>query len=440
MLQLIQDNPPKDGEKDKDYFKRLAILTDYQNGWDSLRASVRYHLKNSGFKQGISGVREYIESLLAPDESGKTEINISKTEMSFRYDGTQSITNEEQAIEFFGIDTEKWEIVGLTHKAWDVTMKMKTGDGTDEAVTKTNYATSVKCALRSDAMQREILQAINSKDLGKHTHARVRGKGEAIVVISDIHTGAHVKKTPILKEFTVDDVIQAFIDITEKVNSCEYERVRLVILGDLIESFTGMNHASTWKELSRHGMDLVIGFFEILTKNLIDGLNNLVSIDLVAGNHDRMTSSSKEDMDGEVTNIISYMLNMRYDDIDISFDPIVLIKDYSDVRYILMHGHLKFANRRPADIIAEYGWDKYNVILHGHFHERKTTRSTKANVMLFDDTEMVSFESARHIKICASPIFTGNKWSAGMFGNSSVSGFSIIEPSQGGINHLSYTL
>ena len=441
MTQLLSFPPRKD-EKDKEYFARLADLVAYEGDSESLRAKVRYHLKKKGYRQSMNGVLDYIEDKVGPAPE-KTEVEMSADRLHYRYDGTESIMTEEQAVRFFQVDTTKWKFEKLEHKSWDVHMKLRNWSEAgkvvkEQAVKRVNYYTSVSFTPRRDALQKEIASKLSELVVPSEIVHSPKDEGECVLAISDIHTGANVKRTPILKQYSVQDVIYSFNRIAERAG--RYGSVRLVILGDLIESFTGTNHPNSWKEIEGYGVQAVISFFEILCTHLIDKIPGLASIDLVSGNHDRVTSSSSEDTSGEVVSMIDYLIRLKYPKINVSYDPILLVKDYHDVRYIFMHGHLKFAQKSPADIVAMYGWNKYNVILHGHLHKRQTTGAITARLNTYEEIKMVDFDSSKFIKICISPIFTGNSWSVGQFGGSSVAGFSIIEPSTGGINHLSYSI
>src|SRR5690606_1946269 len=63
------------------------------------------------------------------DEQKRSEFSGNKA--NFEYKGRKSLTSLEQAIEYFEIDTEQWEVEKFTANSWDVTNK--------HGITYTNY-------------------------------------------------------------------------------------------------------------------------------------------------------------------------------------------------------------------------------------------------------------------------------------------------------------
>ena len=86
--------------------------------------------------------------------------------------------------------------------------------------------------------------------------------------------------------------------------------VHVHLLGDLIESFTGLNHKNSWKGLDKgmFGVSAVKLFVKLFKKHFLDKIINLGSIKMVAGNHDRVTSDSSEDVDGGAAELVAWGL------------------------------------------------------------------------------------------------------------------------------------
>jgi hypothetical protein len=98
------------------------------------------------FRMYISRVRK--RSKLAPLKPNCTEVrtdskndttwDVKEESAVWSYDGTQSITSLEQAIDFSGVDMEEWEVERHVFNSWDVTMKVD-----EEPIKRTNYQVKV---------------------------------------------------------------------------------------------------------------------------------------------------------------------------------------------------------------------------------------------------------------------------------------------------------
>jgi hypothetical protein len=82
-----------------------------------------------------------------------------------------------------------------------------------------------------------------------------------------------------------------------------FDVVHVHLLGDLIESFTGLMHLNQWKELDIWGVKAVKMFVETIKRHFLDLVPNIGSIKIVGGNHDRVTSNKKEDVGAGVADL-----------------------------------------------------------------------------------------------------------------------------------------
>lgn len=112
---------------------------------------------------------------------GKTSVEETSSSKNFTYKGEKSIQSEQEAIAFFNVDLDKYEVERFVVNSWDVTMKID-----DEPVKRTNY--QVKLFLRK--IQKLILQ----KPKIKPFKFKPKEKGEMWLVLSCCHFPFHNKK------------------------------------------------------------------------------------------------------------------------------------------------------------------------------------------------------------------------------------------------------
>ncbi len=251
---------------------------------------------------------------------------------------------------------------------------------------------------------------------------RVKGgnkEQEGVVTIADLHIGAYIKKMAMSPDFSVDKVVDYLDTIALEINSKSYDKVHILFLGDIIESFTGLNHINSWKQIQMHGSDVLITAYEILM-NFLGKIENLYTLSIVSGNHDRSTSSNKEDEEGDISKIISYFLSQKLSGVDVSFSSTVLTKVFNNICYIITHGHLGLSKDPIEKIIWNYGKQGYyNVVLSGHEHSRKKSEPITTIKTLEND-------NCSYRAITCPSIFTGNFYSESN-GWTTMPGFLVIE-------------
>ena len=172
---------------------------------------------------------------------------------------------------------------------------------------------------------------------------KVKGKKVGVVTLTDFHFGAYISAMNITPEFNISILCSMLNKAAYRVNRLGYKKVHIHLLGDLIESFTGLNHKNSWKGLDKgmFGVSAIKLFVKLFKEHFLDLLNNLGKIKMVAGNHDRVTSDNNEDTDGGAAELIAYALELIGYDIEFKRD--VLTHKVDGVNYILNHGHLSFS-------------------------------------------------------------------------------------------------
>lgn len=199
---------------------------------------------------------------------------------------------------------------------------------------------------------------------------------ELMVAIADLHIGAVTEGLKITPDYNRDVLKNRLDKVAEEVNARGAKSVTLAILGDLIESFSGLNHMDSWKGLDLYGADVVVEAYDILSE-FFEKINNLNIIKIVGGNHDRASANKKEDNTPTIAAIISTMLKRKYSGVyKIDYDNLVLDYNFGDnVKIIISHGDNNILKKSTSSFdfkVMEFGDpDKFNLVLTGHWHSRK---------------------------------------------------------------------
>lgn len=241
----------------------------------------------------------------------------------------------------------------------------------------------------------------------KHT-PKTSGNSVGVVHISDIHLGAFVQDLIHTPDYNVEVVKQKLTQVVAQINNQKFDRVVVNFLGDLIESFSGLNHINTWKETEQgiFGAKVVKLCAEILDEFLLSKIENLEKVNMIGGNHGRASSDNKEDTKAGAEDLISWGLKlMGY---DITFNPLLISDNIDGIQYILTHGDKKLTNRPSSDLIVKYGNQNiFNLLISGHLH----SRIQKLSANQIDKFHMVDDDNPLFRKIVAPSIFTGNSYS-----------------------------
>ena len=276
----------------------------------------------------------------------------------------------------------------------------------DSAVKKANEM-DYRRHLFEDGLAEYVSQAkptvVTATKTARDTHA--------IVHVCDLHVGAEIEAERNLPAFNAKVIADKLSRVATEVNQRNPRKVTLVINGDLIETFTGLNHINSWKNVDKkygYGVQATIKAIEILT-GFISQVHNIQEVIVISGNHDRVTSSNKEDVDGEVTQWVHYVLQKTFAKIKVVLSKDVYSLKVDNCGFVFTHGHLGISKRNPDHIVNQYGLHGlFNLVVMAHLHTRKVLADG-----LFNRT------------VHAPSIFTGNQYSKGL-GYSSLAGFLYI--------------
>lgn len=207
------------------------------------------------------------------------------------------------------------------------------------------------------------------------TRGNANGPEDLLISIADLHIGAKTEGLIKTRNYNSEETITRLNAIATRVNSLHAKSANICILGDLIESFSGMNHSNTFEGINMHGGKVVVEAYKILS-NFFESVDNLKGVKIIGGNHDRASASNKDDVHCTIAGIISFMLQEKYKGIfSIEYSDLILSQDLdSNLRIIMAHGDKKVLKAAGASLdakVIEFGsQERFNVILTGHLHSR----------------------------------------------------------------------
>lgn len=255
-----------------------------------------------------------------------------------------------------------------------------------------------------------------------------------VVKLADLHLGAYVDNLIKTKNFSISILADLLSQTADEINARGYKLVHIHLLGDLIESFTGLSHKNTWKGLDKAmvGADAIKLVTQILHDNLLSRIENLGEIKVVAGNHDRVTSDNKEDVQGGGASLICWGLElMGY---SVEFNPLVITHIVDKICHVLTHGHHGISKKSTKALCWDYGVQGYfTLICEGHLH----SIIQKLSATQSDKFQTIKDDAVDHRRMNCPSFFTGNFFSESL-GYTSQSGFVITEDNGKGVPNMFY--
>ena len=255
-----------------------------------------------------------------------------------------------------------------------------------------------------------------------------------VVKIADLHVGALIEGLIRTKDYNVDILREKLLRAADEINNRCYKTVHVHLIGDLIETFTGLSHINSWKSVDKNivGANAVKVAVQILTESFLEKINNLGEVKIIAGNHDRVTSNNKEDVEGDAANLIAWALDLL--GYSVEFNPVVITHVVDGIAHILTHGHHGISKKSTKQLCWDYGVKgKYNLICEGHLHSiiQKLTSAKRENFTTIQD------DAVDHRRFNCPSFFTGNYYSETL-GYTSESGFVITEDNGNGVPNVFY--
>ena len=404
----------------------LALVTEYcKNHRNETHARIASLILEENPEVELS--HRTLRRMVAKERARYTQVAKDETPNTaeYTYKGEEPIHNLEDAIRYFQVDLDEWEVSRYTCNSW-------------EAQTKTGVVTMHQVKM-------QLTRRIKAEDLTKHIAAlretldgftiqRKPGSNTAVLALSDFHIGARVEEIGHTPAFNVKKVVARLQEVATCVNNENYDEVYVCLLGDFIESFTGLNHQSTWQELEHggHGTNVVILAYTII-RRFLTSLDNVCGVYIVSGNHDRITQKIEGDPYGSVAGLLAFMLRENTP-LDVRHNAVLLGVEIDSIYYLLTHNHHGVAKGDLGKAFWEHGRQgMYNVMLGGHWHARKGKR-------VYRTIEEKQVDQANYRQLSVAPLFTGNFYSESNGWNSSAGYTVIVNNGQGKPNVFEYVL
>lgn len=386
----------------------------------------KYPEKNIGYSNACTEIGKITRKIKEENniqftETKTNQYNNNKTFLSaVKENGT--IMNLQEYCEFYGLNSNDYK----SHK-----LCTHAGGATYNLASKT---TEDEIKIDIEKFKEHIENALSEVDTTfvKNETTPIKYK-EGVIKLADLHFGALIKDLLKTHDYSSGILAKKLSETADMVNEIGFKKVHIHILGDLIESFTGLNHINSFKSLDTFeiGANAIKGCTLLLHK-FLSKINNLGSIKIIAGNHDRTSSSNKEDVEGEAANLISWGLDLI--GYDVEFHHFVIKHVVEDICHILTHGHHGISKKSTKDICWDYGEKgMFNLICEGHLHsiiEKLSVNQRKLFKTVKDD-------SVDHRRMNCPSFFTGNGFSETL-GYTSNSGFVITFNNGKGIPHVWY--
>lgn len=388
------------------------------------------------------------EAIAEQSNTNKSDLNKwseGKIDAQWSFDGTSDkIETLADALAFSAVDLDTWEVERHIFNKWPTTAVI---DG--KLVQKANLQIKVWFKKRIDhgVDWDAALKKVHAVVKKRRPAVSKKASGTGIALAADFHFGAYIDDLIRSDKFSIAILSDYLDQVVDKINSQKKAHVHLALLGDFIESFTGLNHRNSWKGLGKgmFGINATILCFEILMERLILRIKNLRAIYIVSGNHDRVTSERDLDPRGEVAQLLAYMfdreLNHGSSGVKVKYDAMVLSEVINGVSYVFTHGHHGFSKKEIHKVIFDHGKQgMYNVLAMGHLHSRQTKKSYSKRQFQVDGVDVVQLDESDSRTIVVPSLFTGNFYSEAL-GFSSSAGFAWIENNgKGRINYSDYCL
>lgn len=224
---------------------------------------------------------------------------------------------------------------------------------------------------------------------------------------ADLHFGAYIRGLLKTRDFDADILRKGLMESVDDFNCLGFKEKHVHIQGDLIESFSGLNHINSWQSMDNEMIGAKV--IKMVTKLLHDALSkveNLKTVKITGGNHDRLSKNNDEDVKGGGAELIAWALElMGY---DVEFHPYVISHKVDNINYINLHGDKKVSTKTSEEIVSMYGkHGLYNLITEAHLHQsmEKLTAKQRSKYQVIKDDKL----NLRRFTL--KPFFTGNYYS-----------------------------
>jgi len=244
---------------------------------------------------------------------------------------------------------------------------------------------------------------------------------EAVLKWADLHFGAHIRNLVLTKDYDSDILEDGLNQSVDQLNLFGFKKTHVHINGDLIESFSGLNHINSWMSMDKEqiGANAVM-FCCAMLDRVLQRVDNLQTVKIVAGNHDRLSKANDEDVKGGAAELIAWGLKLK--GYDVEFHPYIITHLVEGINHINLHGDKGISKRSTKDIIWDYGKKGYfNFVFEAHLHTLMESMSATQR----DKFKVIKDDSVDHRRMWLQSFFTGNYYSETLNYNSN-GGYCIV--------------
>lgn len=267
-----------------------------------------------------------------------------------------------------------------------------------------------------DVLSRELSRTYEPVQLPERSSNR-----EGVLKLSDLHFGAHIQNLVLTPDYDSEVLRRGLFEAVSETNKHQFSKTHVHINGDLIESFSGLNHINSWHSMNKDqiGSKAIMLCCQLLDE-VFQKIDNLGEIKIVAGNHDRISKDNDEDVKGGAAELIAWGLQLK--GYSVEFNPLIIRHKVEGINHINLHGHMGISKRPTKDILWSYGEKGcFNFVFEGHLH----CIIEKLSVSAREKYQVIKDDQIDHRRMHLPSFFTGNYYSETL-GYTSNAGYVIV--------------
>ena len=254
---------------------------------------------------------------------------------------------------------------------------------------------------------------------------------ETVLKWADLHFGAHIRNLLLTKDYDSTILRDGLLESVYQTNSLGYKKVHVHLMGDLIESFSGLNHINSWMSLDKDEVGaMAIKLCTKLLHEVFSEIHNLGTIKIVGGNHDRISKNNDEDVKAGAADLIAWGLELL--GYDVEFHPYIITHQVEGINHINLHGDKGISKKSTEDILWKYGKKgMFNFIFEAHLHSiiQKLSVSQRTKFRTVKD------DAIDHRRMHCPSFFTGNYYSESL-GYNSNAGYVLVSDNGKGLPNV----
>lgn len=206
----------------------------------------------------------------------------------------------------------------------------------------------------------------NKKDEGKFL----------VIHLTDVHYGSEHEDMRTGIKHNKELVKKRFGELVDYVIGHQKKNVHIFAGGDFVE-FAGVGEMHPWqmKHLDVYAIDQILQMVDIMAECIQSiAEKKYVTVDIVSGNHDRLTEMNEKDSDRLGWYLFGTLLKKQLPHVEINHNNHFCKRVIDGVGFILTHWEFADGKRStPKERISAMfnTWADYNVHLLGHYHAQE---------------------------------------------------------------------